>query len=175
MKIKPKEPRPSIEEMREMFHKGLYKDLIPYFKEELRHITSIQGAIGRLMQILEPELWRKHIKTQRDRRRNVTPFKRKSKSLAKQNSQNLVGYLKKHRQSIYYPNRDSEIEKVEALLAIEPQGPPPPLEDQIKMFKQGRYRELVPFYRDKLKGISNFGTVWNTIEGLLGLRNRKTF
>jgi hypothetical protein len=58
----PLDPAPSREKMLDLFHKGRYVDLIPYFKDQVRGVKSLPGARLRIMKVLDPEAYNKEMK-----------------------------------------------------------------------------------------------------------------
>ena len=156
LSVRPKEKRISPERMREIFRKDGYQALVPYFLDEVRHLKTSPAIRNKIMQLVDPESWTK--------KREQMLVASKASSQRKQNTK-------------YYP-QGTEKEKVRALLSIEPEGPPPPLQEQLQMFQNGRFRELVPFYRDELKEYTSipglrFGIMQKIDPAAWQERNRK--
>jgi hypothetical protein len=138
--MEPKGPQPTPDKMRDMFRQGLYKELAPYFKDQLQDKPNLVTIKNKIMQLVDPEGWQDYL------------VKIRRSSTVSANGKDPR----------FYPvGKQSEV--VQALLAIEPNGPPPSMEEQLQMFRDGRYRELIPFYRDQLTGKR---------KTLTGVRNR---
>jgi hypothetical protein len=131
----PLTPPHSRQEMLEIFREGRYLELVPYFKSEIGKVRSSSGIRLRIMKALDPKEYDKTLmKHKESSKRSEERSKKRIREAAQEDEETEL--------------EDEKSEEVDDGSQQESLS----LDEMIKVFRAGRYKELIPFFKDEVKG-----------------------